>query len=62
MGRLDGAVMLVTGAARGGGAFEALKASYAPSLPLGRQGRPEEQAAARPSHSAPTLPISPARH
>jgi NAD(P)-dependent dehydrogenase (short-subunit alcohol dehydrogenase family) len=33
-------------AARGGLAFETVKASYAPGIPMGRQGRPEEQAAA----------------
>ncbi len=33
-------------AARGGATFEAVKASYAPGIPMGRQGRPEEQAAA----------------
>lgn len=33
-------------AARGGATFEAVKASYAPGIPIGRQGRPEEQAAA----------------
>jgi len=33
-------------AAVGGATFEAVKASYAPGIPIGRQGRPEEQAAA----------------
>jgi 3-oxoacyl-[acyl-carrier protein] reductase/meso-butanediol dehydrogenase/(S,S)-butanediol dehydrogenase/diacetyl reductase len=33
-------------AARGGLAFETVKASYAPGIPMGRQGRPEEQASA----------------
>jgi len=33
-------------AERGGLAFETVKASYAPGIPMGRQGRPEEQAAA----------------